>query len=217
MTHEAPEPATPRPGTPAPFIGLCALAAALAWAGSGAAQIETNSKSPIDVTADEAEVVNARCIAIWRGSAEVIQDKTRLRADTITLYRKAKGKGSDGQTDCGDTDRIVADGHVYYATPDQNAKGDHAVYTQVDDQIVVTGDVVVVQGKDVARGDRLVLHVKDHQATLNSRVTGPGKPGRVRGVFYPDKGSSAVTPATPPSSGPPSPNPSSPAPGAANP
>jgi lipopolysaccharide export system protein LptA len=180
-----------------------ALTTALAWTDPGAAQIETNSKSPIDIVADQAEVVNARCMAIWRGSAEASQDKTRIRADTITLYSTPKGKGSDGQPDCGATDRIVADGHVYYATPDQNAKGDHAVYTQADDQIVVTGDVVVVQGKDVARGDRLTIHVKDHQATLDSQVTGAGKAGRVRGVFYPDKGSqpSSATTASQPGAG----------------
>jgi lipopolysaccharide export system protein LptA len=167
----------------------------VACAGASIAQIETRSKSPIDITADQAEVVNARCMAIWRGSAEAIQDKTRIRADTITIFSKPKGSGSDGQPSCGATDRIVADGHVYYTTPDQNVKGDHAVYTQTDDQIVVTGEVVLVQGKDVARGDKLTIHVQDHQATIDSHVTGAGKPGRVRAVFYPDKSSAAATPA----------------------
>jgi lipopolysaccharide export system protein LptA len=180
-------------------LGSAALtfAAALALGGSAGAQVETHSKSPIDITADQAEVVNARCLAIWRGSAEAIQDKTRLRADTITIYSHAKGAGSDGQPACGGADRIEADGHVYYATPDQNAKGDHAVYTQADDQIVVTGGVVLVQGEDVARGDKLVIHLATHEATMDSAVTGAGKPGRVRAVFYPDKNSPAASPAKP--------------------
>ncbi len=86
------------------------------------------------------------------------------------------------------TDRIVADGHVYYVTPQQNARGDHAVYSQADDQIVITGDVVVVQGNDVARGDKLTLKVVDarRQDGVERHRAGP-KPGRVRGVFYPNR------------------------------
>jgi len=52
---------------------------------------------------------------------------------------------------------------------------------------VLTGDVVVVQGKDVARGDRLTIKVSTREARMYSNVTGAGKLGRVRGVFYPAK------------------------------
>jgi lipopolysaccharide export system protein LptA len=166
------------------------------------AQVETHSKAPIDIPADEAEVVNAKCEAVWRGSAEAIQDKTRLRADVITIHSHPKGTSSDGQPVCGGADRIEADGHVYYATPDQNAKGDKAVYTQADDVIVVTGDVVLVQGKDVARGSKLTIHVGTRQAVMESAATGTGAPGRVRAVFYPDKSDTGDSSAAAPVAGP---------------
>jgi lipopolysaccharide export system protein LptA len=157
-------------------------------AGGGAlAQIETHSKAPIDITADQAEVSNAKCTAIWRGSAEAIQDHTRLRADTITVYSHPKAGGGDGQPSCGAADRLEADGHVFYVTPDQNARGDHAVYVQAEDRIVLTGDVIVAQGQNVARGDRLTITVSTHEARMDSNITGAGRPGRVRAVFYPDK------------------------------
>ncbi len=159
------------------------------------AQIAGNSKSPIDITANEAEVVNSKCLAIWRGAAEALQDKTRLRADTISVYSHLKGaKGKSGATigqpDCGATDRIEAEGHVYYVNPDQNARADRAVYTAASDQIVMTGDVIVVQGADVARGERLVLNVNTHEARMQSG--GAGR--RVRAVIYPDKAATADTP-----------------------
>ena len=106
------------------------------------------------------------------------------------MFAKPKGVGANGQPACGPTDRIEADGHVYYVTPEQNARGDHAVYSQAADQIVLTGDVIVVQGKDVARGDRLTIQVSTREARLDSNVKGAGKPGRVRGVFYPAKADS---------------------------
>jgi lipopolysaccharide export system protein LptA len=177
--------------------------AMVAWAGGplpggrALAQIDARSKSPIDVTADRSEVFNARCLAILTGDAEAVQDGNRLRADTLTLRSRPKGAGSDGKTACGGVDHIEADGHVYYVTADQNVRGDHAVYDQDKDQIVMTGDVVVVQGQDVARGDTLTIKVSTHQATLESKVTGAGRPGRVRGVFYPDKTSQGASPAAP--------------------
>jgi lipopolysaccharide export system protein LptA len=181
---------------------LAASAAAIAlqgvWADLAHAQLETRSNSPIDITADQAEVVQSKCEAIWRGAAEALQDQSRLRADTITVYSRHKPGGAPkpaapaqagdaGQADCGAADRIVADGHVYYVTPEREARGDHAVYTQSDDQIVMTGDVIVVQGQNVARGDKLIIDVANHQARMVSDVTGLGKQGRVRGVYFPEK------------------------------
>ncbi len=166
---------------------------ALAQAGAARAQVDTRSKSPIDITADTAEVSSARCVAIWRGSAEAVQDKTHLRADTLTVYSRPKaasatsGSAADGQTACGGADRIEADGRVYFMTPDENARGDHAIYFQTRDEIVITGDVVVVQGLNVARGSKLTIKVSTHEATMTAGEAGPGKSGRVRAVFYPDK------------------------------
>ena len=187
----------PRALIPATTMAVLLLATAAA---SGArAEADTRSKAPIDITADTAEVSNARCVAIWRGSAEAIQEKSHLRADTITVYSRPKAAaGGDGQTACGGADRIEADGHVYYMTDDQNARGDHAVYFQNRDEIVITGDVVVVQGQNVARGSRLTIKVSTHEATMAAAAAGPGRSGRVRAVFYPDKSNTSAgdTPTT---------------------
>jgi lipopolysaccharide export system protein LptA len=151
------------------------------------AQIGEKSGAPIDITADEAEVVNSKCLAIWRGAAEALQADTRLRANTISVYSVPKGVNAGGQASCGGTDRIVADGQVFYVTPTQNARADHAVYSQSADQIILTGNVIVVQGNNVARGDKLTIQVSTKEARMESKVTGLGKPGRVRAVVYPDK------------------------------
>jgi lipopolysaccharide export system protein LptA len=163
--------------------GWTAFAALALLVASGArAQIETKSNAPIDITANETEVQNDKCVAIWRGAVEVLQGDTRLRSDTLTVYQAPKGSDANGQQACGTAQKIIAEGHVYYVTPDQHARGDHAVYTAADDQIVLTGDVIVVQGNNVARGDRLIIKVATKQLTLQSDAS-----KRVRGVFYPDK------------------------------
>ena len=184
---------------------LAAAAAALALqavpAGLAHAQIGNQSKSPIDITADQAEVVQSKCQAIWRGAAEALQDQSRLRADTITVSSQhktgaaAKAQDPNGQGSCGPTDRIEADGHVYYVTPEREARGDHAVYTQSNDQIVMTGDVIVVQGKSVIHGDRLVIQTATHQAQMESTAHGRGVPNRVRAVLFQAPGANAPAPA----------------------
>jgi lipopolysaccharide export system protein LptA len=178
-------------------LGLTGVAAGLAMAAGAFAQVDTKSNAPIDITANQAEVINSKCLAIWRGAAEALQGDSRLRADTISVYAAPKGVGADGQQSCGGTQRVVADGHVYYVTPTQNARGDHAVYLANADEIVLTGDVIVVQGKDVARGDKLIIKTKTKQFTMQSIATGPGKGGRVRGVLYPDKQNQPAAGATP--------------------
>ena len=172
-----------------------ALIAAVASPNGASAQVDTKSKAPIDITANEAEVTNSKCVSVWRGAAEAVQAQARLRADTITVYSAPKGANGDGQQSCGETQRIVAEGNVFYVTQQQNVRGDHAVYSQGDDQVVITGNVIVVQGNDVARGDKLTLNVSTRDAKMESGVTGPGKPGRVRGVFYP-KQDESKSPAT---------------------
>ncbi|HEV2363138.1 MAG TPA: LptA/OstA family protein [Caulobacteraceae bacterium] len=168
----------------------------LAWsvAAAASAQPDTRSNAPIDITANEAQVINSKCLAIWRGAAEALQGSTRLRADTITVYSRIKPASGSAPAGCDGTEKIVAEGSVYYVTPEQSVHGDRAVYTQGADQIVVTGNVVVAQGNDVARGDRLVINVASKEATMEASAAGAGGPNRVRGVFYPAK--SAPAPAS---------------------
>jgi lipopolysaccharide export system protein LptA len=162
-------------------LAAAALLAASLTGGAALAQISTsNPNAPIDVSADESEVSTDSCKTIFRGDAEALQDKTRLRAHSITAYAAKTAKG------CGDATRLEADGDVYYVTPDQVVRGDHAVYSTAARTIVVTGNVIVVQGKNVARGERLTVQIATGAATMEG-PKGRGTPGRVRAVVFPDQ------------------------------
>ncbi|HYF23426.1 MAG TPA: LptA/OstA family protein [Caulobacteraceae bacterium] len=166
-----------------------ALALALC-VGGAQAQISA-SGGPIDITADSLEVVEAQRVQRWRGKVEALQGQNRLRADAIDVFH---GTGAGGArptnaapgTGWGEIDRLEAVGGVYFVTPQQVARGDKAVYTTATDTIVITGNVVIAQGENVLRGDRLTIEVASGRSTMDA---GPGGgPGeRVRGVFYPGK------------------------------
>ena len=196
---------------------LC-LGLALAAAGFGApvpgawAQISPQSNGPMDISADNGTFVGAACESTWSGSAEVLQGTSRLRANLIRAYFKKKpgaagansGGGKAGgpigglpggpESACGATERIEAEGEVFYVTPDQVARGDRAVYTADNDQIVMTGNVIVVQGKNVVHGDRLTIQVSTRQAQMESDAKGRGATNRVRGVFYSQPGAPGAAP-----------------------
>jgi len=176
------------------------MACLLAGAGGAVAQLSPQSNAPVDITADQLDVQNQKCLAIYTGDAEALQDTSRLRANTINIYNKTlpphpgaqNTSGEPGAANCGQLDRMEADGQVYYVTPNEIVKGDHAIYNANDKTIVVTGDVVVAQGKNVSAGSRLVINTDTGIATFSSNVTGRGKAGRVRTVVYPNQNQSGA-------------------------
>jgi lipopolysaccharide export system protein LptA len=174
---------------PKALTRLMTLVAPLALLGAGVvhAQLASSSKAPVDITADQLEVQNAQCLTVWRGSAEALQETSRLRANTMNIYNKVLGgKGASGQQNCGQLDHMEADGDVYYVTPNRVVKGDHAVYTAANKTIVMTGrDVVATQCQNVISGTRLEINTETGQATMVSEPS--VKSGRVRAVLYPNQ------------------------------
>ena len=148
------------------IAGAALLLALLIPASSGAQSRADASKQPVQYGADGGEYTpNGFAL---RGRAELTQGGNRLRAGAI------RGFAANG-----DLTRIEATGDVYFVTPDQSMKGDRAVYTLSDGNVVVTGDVILTQGKNVLTGNRLVYNVRTETARME------GGNGRVQGVFYP--------------------------------
>lgn len=151
------------------LAGLAALAL-IALPGSGDAQSRgASADAPISFGANSGEY--AGDTVTLRGAAELTQGQNRFRADQIS-----------GLNTRGGDSRIEARGNVYFVTPTQTIKGDNAVYTTANDQIVVTGDVILTQGQNVLTGSRLTYNVRTESARIEG---GSGQGGRIRGVFYP--------------------------------
>lgn len=168
-----------------------AILAGLALTASAAQAQLASGGGPLAVTADNLEVLDAQRQAIYRGRVEAIQDRNRLRADTVTLFFAARGGGAQNIAgNMGDFERLEAVGDVYLVSsgPDgattQVIRGERAVYVSASDTVTVTGNVVLTQGQNVLQGSTLVLDNRTGRATLDA---GAGQNnGRVRGVFYPE-------------------------------
>ncbi len=165
-----------------------AVLAALLLAAPAQAQLSSNSDAPVEYAADTMEVFNTQCRWILQGRAEMLQADARLRAETIRMFRETKpgrpGGGADGGG-CGELSRAEAEKDVYYVTPQRRVRGDTAVYDAAAETIVVSGDVIAIEGENVLSGSRMTINLKTGQGNLVGGAKGLGQTGRPRGVFYP--------------------------------
>jgi lipopolysaccharide export system protein LptA len=175
------------------LVGMAAMAAAAAIGAPAAAQVATNSKAPVDVTADNLETSNSGCTYTWTGNAEALQDKARLRADKLVIINEV-GKSKPGKAtsssgnagNCGDMERLEAHGNVFYVTTDgQRVRANDGVYLAGSTTITMTGDVVAVRGQSVLRGDKMIFNTDTGQGQVVGTAKGRGAKERPRGVFYP--------------------------------
>ncbi len=146
------------------------------------------SRGPIDISADKLDVQDAQKTALWTGSVEARQDSNTLRADRMTVYFAGPKTGANGQMgkDWGEIQRMIAEGRVFFITPQEVARGERAVYDITTDRITMTGGVVVTRGQNVLKGSTLLIDVKSGHSTFDGEGKGKSAPSRVRGVFYPN-------------------------------
>ncbi len=180
----------------APAGAVTAAPAPASGGGSADAGITPgNSKAPIDITAEGQEVFQQQRLVIYKGNVEATQDTSRLRTPELRIYYKAKdaqpgqpkqASSGDIGADTGGIDHIEAAGPVYYITPTENARGDHLLYEKDTNIITMTGNVVLVHGKDVAKGDRLVMNRNTQHDELFSNAPKTAQ-GRVRSIIYPQQ------------------------------
>lgn len=143
-------------------------ALALAFSGTAAAQV-SGEGGPIRINADRSEVLDKERKVILIDNVDITQGTARLRADIVTI--EYGGGGNTTTTgigsNFGDIRTMTARGNVFYVTPDLKANGDLGVYVASTDTITLTGDIVLVRGDDVAKGERLVMELAAGKTTLD--------------------------------------------------
>jgi lipopolysaccharide export system protein LptA len=172
--------------------------------GQAAAQIApgTTSKDPIASTSDKLERYDDKHMTVLTGGVEAVQAGARLVADKLTVYSYGPGEGPNAQakppapgakgqaaqadTSINGVKQMIAEGHVFYVTQNETARGERMVYDAEPDTITVIGNVIVAQGKNVLRGDKMVIDRKTGLTTVASDITGRNNPNRVRAVIYND-------------------------------
>lgn len=161
------------------------------------------SNEPVNVEADNLEVREKDQAATFTGNVQVVQGDSTLRSKELTIfYYGDAGKPADGKSpqqpqpkqgatsgpagtpsapQGRDIRRLEAEGNVVVISKDQKATGQRGVFDMPSNTVTLTGGVVVSQGDNVIRGDRLHVDLTSQRSRIDSAAGG----GRVQGVFKP--------------------------------
>ena len=163
-----------------------ALAPTLAQAqdfGAAFAGFDTGSNEPIQIEADKLEVRDPEKLAIYTGNVKVRQGVTLLEAPELRVFYTGEGteQGAPGSK----VSRIEAGPTVTVSNEDQTASGSRAVLDMEQDMITMTGGVVLTQGPNIVRGERLVVNLKTKLGSMEG--------GRVQTLITPSGAGRANT------------------------
>ena len=168
----------------AAVLGFFALAEGPAAAqdfGAAFGGFDDGSGEPIQIEADTLEVRDVEKLAIYSGNVRARQGETLLQAPEMYVFYDG-AVDTDGGPPSGFS-RIEAYPDVVVSSPEQTATGDHMVIDMTQDLITMTGNVVLTEGMNVVRGERLVVNM----TTKQGRVEG----GRVQTLITPSGGQPA--------------------------
>ncbi len=156
---------------------------------------QKDSNAPIEITADNLIVKQTQEQAIFSGNVQAIQGQMHLQADTMTVHYKSKKENTnEGNT----VSKIDVEGRVFLSTPKETARGEKGIYNVDKKNVTLEDSVVLTQGQNIVKGDRLYYDLVTGKSELfskgmrlNQEAEGEGKgknpaeSERVKGLFVP--------------------------------
>lgn len=176
-----------------------------------------NRDQPVHIEAATLEVRDKEKVATFSGDVRVKQGDTGLRSKVLVVFYEQDNapdaKGADKGADKNKTatmtaatpgpngeqriKRLEARGAVVVTQKDQTATGELAIFDMKSNTVTLTGNVIMTQGQNVLRGDKLVVDMTTGVSRVESGKNGSG---RVQGLFLPGSGGPDIKPgAVPPS------------------
>ena len=154
--------------------------------------LSKDNNQPINIEADSLEVLDDKKFAIFTGNVNVKQGKFHLVSKKLKVTYSGNVGGAPKKGEPKGIKQIDATGKVAISTPDgQSATSDWAIFNVAAKIVTIGGNVVLSQGGNVMRGDKLVIDLNTGRSKLysTSKVTQgkKGKRPRISGVFMPGK------------------------------
>jgi len=177
-----------------------------------------NRNEPINITSASLEVRDKEKIATFIDNVRLVQGDTVLECKLLIVYydeeampvgkvarpaqqptsaKSVPAKSIPAQPGQQQIRRLEAKGGVIVTQKDQTAIGESGVFDMKTNVVTLTGKVVVSQGQNVVRGDRLWVDLNTNVSRVESSNGGP-----VNAIFLPGsrdqiKPAAAAAPAAP--------------------
>lgn len=127
---------------------------------------------PVEVTADRLSVDQADGTAVFSGNVVISQGEMRLGAAEVRITYAAGSEGASGRIE-----RLEATGGVTLVGGTEAAEAREAVYTIASGTIVMTGDVLVTQGRSALSSQKLTVNLQTGAGLLEGGVRTILQPG----------------------------------------
>jgi lipopolysaccharide export system protein LptA len=154
-----------------------------------------NRDQPVHIEAATLEVRDKDKMATFSGDVKVKQGDTGLRCKSLVVFYEKDGEGGGkgstlhaakpGPGGQQKIKRLEARGGVVVTQKEQTATGETGVFDMQTNTVTLSGHVVMTQGQNVLRGDRLVVNLTSGVSRVESGKNGQG---RVQGLFQPSSG-----------------------------
>lgn len=144
-----------------------------------------DTSQPLEIAADSLEIQQENQLAVFEGNVDVKQGEIRMRADKLIVYYADKNTASDGGP--ANIKKIDAIGNVFLSSPRETAEGETGTYDVSNKQVDLRGNVVLTQGKNVLRGDKMTLNMVTGKSRVEGTSKTDGGTGRVKGIFVPEQ------------------------------
>jgi lipopolysaccharide export system protein LptA len=156
------------------------------WSQSLKTKAAVNKGQPIHVDSDRLDAYNAKRMVVFSGNVVAVQGLRTMRAATLTIYYKddkktAKESPASGDA-YGDIDRMEAKGNVSITEGERVATGDNALFEQETQKITMTGNAVLKEGKNVIKGNKVVVFLEEDRGVVES-----GENQRVTATIFPSE------------------------------
>jgi lipopolysaccharide export system protein LptA len=143
------------------LLSTCFLAfAASAQTSLSLGGFSADPDAPIEMSADKLTVSHSDGAAQFEGNVIIAQGGIRLAASFVVV----------AYLETGGIDQLNASGGVTLVTQTESAKAETAEYDLTNRQLVMRGDVVLIQGQNAISADSMKIDLASGAAVMEGRV-----------------------------------------------
>jgi lipopolysaccharide export system protein LptA len=150
-------------------------------------KLKMDKSQPIDIQSDRLDAYQEKKVVIFSGNAVATQGDRTIKADRLLIYYKDRPGGTEKKDikdmgAVGDFERLEAQGHVTITETNRIVTGDHAIFYQDSQKIVMTGNAVMREGKNIIKGGKIIVFLDEDRGVVESSES-----KRVTATIYPNE------------------------------
>lgn len=131
--------------------------------------LQQDSTLPVEVESDVLTVDQQTGVAVFTGNVKVVQGDMTITAQEARVEYTPEGNAIE---------KVFFFGDVLFVSPTDAAQAEEAVYTLPSGEVVMSGSVLLTQGRTTIAGNRLTYDLDAGTGVMEGRVQTTFVPGK---------------------------------------